>query len=204
MDLYENFSKLSNAEREGVDYAVRLRRREAARAVVLAPHGGGIEPGSSEIARTIAGGDLSLAVFEGTRSGGNGRLHITSSNFDEPRCLELVRAAEYVVAIHGEKSGRVVTFLGGRDSDLGECVRAALERDGFAVEVHGNAELRGMAIGNICNRGRRGVGIQLELASGLRRSFFASLTAAGRTRPTGELARFAAAVREGLRAGGAL
>ena len=204
MDHYANFAELSASERADVDYAVRLWCREAARTVVLAPHGGGIEPGSSEVARKIAGGELSLAVFEGIKSRGNSRLHVTSTNFDEPGCLELVRAAEYVVAIHGEQGGRAVTFLGGRDAPLGECVRAALESCGFAVEVHEKAELRGVATANICNRGRRGQGIQLELASGLRKRFFESLTAAGRTRPTGDLARYAAAVREGLRAGGAL
>ena len=204
MDHYASFSELGDSEREGVDYAVRLWRREGALTVVLAPHGGGIEPGSSEVARTIAGSELSLALFEGFKSRGNSRLHVTSTGFDEPRCLELLRGAEYVVAIHGEKSGRAVTFLGGRDAALGECIRRALESRGFAVEVHENAELQGAATANICNRGRRGQGVQLELAFGLRKRFFESLTAAGRTRPTGEQARYAAAVREGLRAGGAL
>jgi phage replication-related protein YjqB (UPF0714/DUF867 family) len=204
MDLYRNFAELVASEGEGVDFAVRLWRREAARTVVLAPHGGGIEPGSSEVARQIAGGELSLAVFEGLKSRGNGRLHITSTNFDEPRCMELVRAAEYVVAIHGEKSDRDVTFVGGRDAALGERIRAALESGGFAVEVHVSAELQGTATANICNRGRRGQGVQLELGAGLRKRLFESLTAEGRARPTGDLERYAAAVRAGLRAGGAL
>jgi phage replication-related protein YjqB (UPF0714/DUF867 family) len=51
---------------------------------VIAPHGGGIEPGTSELATAIAGDDFSLYLFEGLKSAGNGELHITSTNFDEP------------------------------------------------------------------------------------------------------------------------
>jgi phage replication-related protein YjqB (UPF0714/DUF867 family) len=204
MDVYANFAELSTAEREGVDYCVRVLRRKNARAVVVALHGGGIEPGTSEIASRIAGDDLSLALFEGTKSRGNARLHITSTHFDEPRCLESVRAAERVVTIHGEGSDVSVCFLGGRDATLGETIRAALERHGYRVRSQENAELQGMAAANICNRGRTGAGVQLELSAGLRRTFFESLTAAGRRRPTSELSRFALAVREGLRAAGAL
>ena len=204
MDAYANFAELNAAEREGVDFAVCVVSRDGVSTVVLAPHGGGIELGTSEVAKWIAGGDLSYAVFEGRKSTGNSRLHITSTNFDEPRCLELVRAAEYVLAIHGEGSEEPVVYLGGRDTALGERIRAALERDGYSVEVHANPELQGMALANVCNRGRRRAGVQLELSAGLRKIVFDSLDAEGRVRPTIQLGKFAATVRRGLRDGGAL
>ena len=204
MDMYTNFAEFNVAEREGIDFLVRVMRRENALTVVLAPHGGGIEPGTSEVVCKIAGDDLSLAIFEGKKSTDNARLHITSTNFDEPRCLELVLAADYVIAVHGEGSEEPVVFLGGRDTELGAQLPKALERHGYNVKVHGNPELQGIATTNICNRGRRGAGVQLELTSGLRKTFFQSLTAAGRRKPTDELAKFACTVREGLRTAGAL
>ncbi len=204
MDVYKTFDELKEAEHEGVDFSVYVVPREGSPTAVLAPHGGSIEPGTSEVARKIAQDDLSLATFEGRKTSGNARLHITSTNFDEPRCLEIVRAADNILAIHGEASKELVVFLGGRDTGLGAHIRAALERYGYEVAAHKNSELQGKATANICNRGRRRMGVQLELSSGMRKLFFESLNAEGRKRPTDELATFAAAVREGLRGGGAL
>lgn len=204
MDEYENFAELNKVEREGVDFAVCVVRRPGASVVVVAPHGGRIEPGTSEVTRQIAGADLSLAIFEGTKRTGNGRLHITSTNFDEPRCLELVQCSDIVVAIHGEDSNEIAVFVGGRDKELGAKVRGALQTHGYDVRDPKKPSLQGLSIANICNRGRRGVGIQLELSYGLRKTFFESLKPKGRRKPTAELATFAGAVREGLRAVGAL
>jgi phage replication-related protein YjqB (UPF0714/DUF867 family) len=199
MDTYRNFTALCNSETEGVDFRVRVVQRMGSATVVVAPHGGAIEPGTSEVAAEVAGDDLSLAVFEGIRPvGGNRRLHLTSTNFDEPRCIELVRNADVVVAIHGEASAVSAVFLGGRDKERGARLKNMLKRHGYAVEIHGNTELQGLSAGNICNRGRSGAGVQLELSRGLRRRFFRSLTAEGRKDPTDEFFRFAAAVRQGL------
>jgi phage replication-related protein YjqB (UPF0714/DUF867 family) len=94
--------------------------------------------------------------------------------------------------------------LGGRDKELGVQLKAALEQCGYAVKSHENPDLHGLAAANICNRGRYGAGVQLELSSGLRQTFFQSLTDKGRKKPTDELVRFAAAVREGLHTAGRL
>ena len=204
MDGYVNFAELNAAERQGIEFEVCVLVRDGVATVVLAPHGGGIEPGTSEVAKWVAGEDLSYAVFEGRKSIGNFRLHIASTNFDEPRCLALVQAADYVLAIHGEGSEEPVVYLGGRDGALGERIRTALESSGYSVARHANPDLQGMALANVCNRGRRRAGVQLELSSGLRKMFFDSLNAVGRMRPTRQLGQFAAAVRRGLREGGAL
>ena len=156
------------------------------------------------MAEEIAKNDLSLAIFEGRKSSGNKRLHITSTNFDEPRFLGLIQEANNVVAIHGEGSAETVVFLGGLDQKLGKNLKVALERNGYEVKIHENSNLQGIAAANICNRGRRGVGVQLELSAGLRRTFFDSLTSEGRKKPTDELKKFTTAVREGLHAAGAL
>jgi polar amino acid transport system substrate-binding protein len=52
--------------------------------------------------RGAAGEDLGFYLFEGIKKGGgNAVLHVTSQNFDEPSCLNVIKSAMVVVAIHG-------------------------------------------------------------------------------------------------------
>jgi len=88
-DTYPNFAALARSQRSGIDYRVLVRRAEPAFAVI-APHGGGIEPGTSEIADAIAGEKHSCYEFEGLKPSGNSVLHITSTHFDEPMCLTVL------------------------------------------------------------------------------------------------------------------
>ncbi len=196
-DQYARFEALAKCEESGRDFRVRSCQRDEA-TVVVAPHGGRIEPGTSEIAEAIAGVDFSFYAFEGTKPRQNGRLHITSTRFDEPQCLNLVGKAEWVIAIHGEDSGDKIVFLGGRDRDALTRLRGTLERQGFCVKTHRNPRLQGLDQSNICNRGKRRAGIQLELSRGLRRSFFRSLSTAGRATHTGRFDEFVAAVRDAI------
>ena len=98
-DKYASFADLEKGERLGVDYRVRSVSRKA-RTAIVAPHGGRIEPGTSEIAEAIALEDLSFYAFEGIKRRNNGRLHITSTGFDEPACFALVTQAERVITIN--------------------------------------------------------------------------------------------------------
>jgi len=195
-DKYRDFASLATAEPQGA-FSISVRNTGTAVAIA-APHGGEIERGTSEIARAVAADDLSYYVFEGTKTQDNGDLHITSSNFDEPRCLGLLRAAYTVVTVHGENSEHEVVYLGGRDRAALESLRRTLPRYGFTAREHSNPKLQGLHPNNICNIGRSGVGVQLELSRGLRRTFFASLTCAGRMQRTPWLARFTEAVRQAL------
>jgi len=102
-DQYCNFEELSRNETAGVDYRVLLRQAAASFAIV-APHGGGVEPGTSEIAGGIAGDEFSFYAFEGLKTKGNAVLHITSTHFDEPLCLTLIGRSSLVITIHGEES----------------------------------------------------------------------------------------------------
>jgi phage replication-related protein YjqB (UPF0714/DUF867 family) len=200
MDVYRNFAELSKKEREGIDFCVTAVKRAGSTTTIVAPHGGAIEPGTSEVAQAVAKNDVSLAIFEGIKPTNNDRLHITSTHFDEPRCVALVQESDTVIAIHGEGSPEVAVFLGGRDIDLEAHLKAVLGQHGYAVRTNENPELQGLASTNICNRGIHSAGVQLELSFGLRQTFFKSLKTTGRKKSTDELVRFAAAIREGLRA----
>lgn len=196
-DQYQSFDALKQAETEGADFRIRSHERHSG-VVVIAPHAGGIEPGTSELAESIAGPDLSFYAFEGMKRVGNRQLHITSTRFDEPRCLALLARAERVIAIHGEDSKDPVVYLGGLYADGIERLRKALVGRDFNVRTDGPVHLHGTSPANVCNRGTSRAGIQLELSDGLRRTFFRDLTRTGRQVVTPRFYHFVEGVREGV------
>jgi phage replication-related protein YjqB (UPF0714/DUF867 family) len=198
MDKYSSFSALAEAEVHGRDYRIRSRRTRVREWAVLAPHGGGIEPGTSEIAYAVSGNTYSFYAFEGMKRRNNGELHITSACFDEPTGLSVATSANRVLAIHGEDSKRAVVFLGGRDAVARKRLRKFLQRRGFTVERHANQNLEGVLTSNICNRCRSGAGVQVELSRGLRQLCFDSLSRTGRRIRTPVFDELVAAIREAL------
>lgn len=197
-DKYTNFAELVGNEKENSDFQIRSRVRCGTPAII-ALHGGGIEPGTSELAEAISDNDLSFYAFEGIKKGGNGVLHITSGRFDEPKAIALVTTSPTVVAFHGElDSPDQIVFLGGLDKELGMRIQAALEAAGFVVRTHDDPNLQGVDKNNICNRGRNGRGVQLELSRPLRRSFFRSFDRRGRQVMTEQGVRFVDAMRRAI------
>lgn len=168
-DLYPNYAALAAARIEGRDYRINVRRVHKSKVVVIAPHAGGIEFRTSDVARAVAGDVFSLYLFEGLLAEGNGALHITSHHFDEPRCLDLLKHHEIVISIHGCRNiggDRQAVYVGGLD-DRKERV-AEMLRD-FIFDAHTkNHSFPGTEPMNICNRGASKKGIQLELSRGLR------------------------------------
>lgn len=168
-DRYSNFAALEASERKGEDWNVKIADRGTA-IVILAPHGGFIEPGTSQIAEAIAGDQYSYYCFEGLRPGRPHRdLHITSHRFDEPQGLHLASASRTALAIHGraDADDPVRIWLGGRHTQLKEQVATAMDSAGFGSTAAPNG-LSAMNRENICNRGTDGAGVQLELPRALR------------------------------------
>jgi phage replication-related protein YjqB (UPF0714/DUF867 family) len=189
-DRYESFAALAAGETLGLHYRICLVDRGTP-VVVLAPHGGKIEPGSSRIAAAIAREDYSLYCFEGLCSGRlHGDLHITSDRFDEPRSLRLVAAATTAIAIHGrqDRSDPKTVWMGGRDMALRDAVASSLISSGFPAITSGHP-LSGQHPTNICNRGAAGAGVQVEVPATLRDHLVRDQTA---------LQRFSEAVRAPL------
>lgn len=171
-DSYSNYAELQSHEQEGQDYRINIRYA-AQTVLVIAPHGGRIEPYTTEITQWIAGEEFSWYSFEGLKEGvDNRKLHITSHNFDEPTLLNALRQAHVVLTIHGLKnSNEEFLMIGGLDSSLGADLRTAFQQQGFTVK-RSERKYSGVRTTNICNRGRTGKGVQLEISFALRKRVF--------------------------------
>ncbi|WP_442753317.1 poly-gamma-glutamate hydrolase family protein [Methylocystis sp. JAN1] len=170
-DQYDSFAGLAAREIEGVHYRIHVVERASPIAIV-APHGGWIEPGTSHLATAIAGADHSLYRFDSlSRRTRETTMHITSTRFDEPRALALIGASDVVLTIHGRKNGddHASIWVGGLHETLRDGIVAALAQSGFAAKaVCEGHPLSGRDPANICNRGRLGAGVQIELPKALR------------------------------------
>ncbi len=186
---YRSFEELRWHEVEGRDYRIRIKMRDP-RVLIMAPHGGKIEPTTATIAEVIAGDDYSFYCLEGLKAYGNSVLHIESHLFDEPQALEAVEMADVVVTVHGQrdqKEEKVMT--GGLHTGLRLEIERQLEAAGFQSRPAPEG-LRGTDPLNICNRGRSGRGVQLEVSRKVRDLL---------KEDAGRLRLFAEAVRRAIR-----
>lgn len=195
-DVYKSFGKLAESEREGSDYSLEWEDRKTDIAVV-APHGGGIEQGTSEIAEAVAGEQLSYYCFNGIKARGNRDLHITSTQFDEPKGLALVQRSHTVVAMHGLEGEDEVVKVGGLAEELKERLLEALTNAGFKA-TRDRSHHSGTFSSNLCNSGVTSKGVQLEISRGLRLTMFKSLDRRGRRFKTTRFQEFVRVIRDVL------
>ena len=145
---------------------------------LIALHGGGIEPGTEEIARFVAyHSGASLYVYAGRRSGGNLSLHRPSHDGKaEKRTLfvEFLNHVKAAISIHGHGRGQDRVYVGGLHQSMVQrfvgLVRPAL----FEYEWIANPKiiplgLRGQSPNNVVNLPPHG-GMQLELPLKLRQT----------------------------------
>ena len=192
------FHGLAVRFREGRDFEV-VARRGAGGTVILAVHGGRIEPGTAEIASAVAGSDHGLYLFRGIRPRDNAALHLASTRFDDPRALALVAEARKVISIHGCRGEGDFLVIGGRDGVRRALLKSAMLAAGIHVNPQAPARILGRHRHNICNRGRDGRGVQLEISAGLRRRLLGDLSGAPATKPPALLAGFCHTIREAIR-----
>jgi phage replication-related protein YjqB (UPF0714/DUF867 family) len=217
------------ARLEGVQWARRFRRHElfddslartgeVAHTAILAPHGGGIEPGTSELCLAVAGYHPALLpetppagvtydywMFEGLKPQDNDELHVTSTGCDDEIALSLCAGALHAVALHGFKPNagdETDVLVGGAtegvDGTLRQSMENALNLAGF-IAVAGAGELDGNSECNIVNRTMLKRGVQLELSLPLRQSMFGEFTRARRKHTTNQVFwTFVAACRDVL------
>ena len=167
----------------GRDFRVAFGDSKIELCLLVAPHGGGIEPGSSEILRAVVEiGGWAWYEFAGfLRTGNKEALHISSTSFDEPTLKSMLPQAGFVVAVHGASESREpIVYVGGQwklgRKTVTESINAAFGEHGIkatdAVESVDAAHLRGLDDSNITNLGRRAEGVQLEFSRGARNLLF--------------------------------
>lgn len=181
------------------DFRVRLLDR-GSWACVIAPHGGYIEPGTSAIARAIAGSNYSLFDFQGLRADSAADMHVTATKFRDPELSYLLDDACVAVSVHGMgTAGHTTIWLGGLNILLKQLVRHHLEKAGFSVNAD-SPRYRGESTSNIVNMAAH-FGVQLELSDELLNLAFRKhrFTPSGRCPAKTEVFdRLVAAVRAGL------
>jgi phage replication-related protein YjqB (UPF0714/DUF867 family) len=190
---------------EGVDWRRRSRRHAVddqsqsgrapfVRTTVIAPHGGGIEGGTSELCLATAGyapADLAPTpaagpvhdfwMFEGLMSTGNGELHVTSTHCDDTIARSLCAGSLNVLSLHGCRpeqagleAGAAAVLVGGLNATFRQYLTEEFTAAGIrAVTASGEEEIAGISPDNICNRTLLGMGAQLEMTTALRSAMFA-------------------------------
>lgn len=175
-DRYPSYTAMvaSGEKVEGVDYTRTVSSPTGATYASIAIHSGAIEAGSGEVAQAVADGLMRRYDFSGIQPSNNfDDLHITSTNFDDPSCLNLIATARRVLSFHGYvgPTGIAETAIGGLDTEMVGRITAALQGAGFRV-VTAPSEIAGTDPANICNKGATGAGVQIEMSRALRESFF--------------------------------
>ena len=95
-------------------------------------------------------------------------LHIESHLFDEPRALQAVEKANIIITVHGQIDQKdEFVMIGGLHDNLRLKIRQQLEAVGFQTRPP-TGGLMGTDPMNICNRGKRKQGVQLEISRKVR------------------------------------
>ncbi|MBL0715601.1 MAG: poly-gamma-glutamate hydrolase family protein [Desulfosarcina sp.] len=197
MDAYANFAELEQNERAGEDYTI-LSRERVSKVAIMAPHGGGIEPGTVDIADVVAGSDYTFYAFKGIKKTGNKILHITSNRYDEPIGLMISKNALIVISIHGCREKKEIVFIGGKNQKLKQKIMDAFKTLGFRAVISEVPGLRGISPENICNRCKSGQGVQLEISRGLREKMFDDLYRRSWRKKTEVFYKFVNAIKEAI------
>jgi phage replication-related protein YjqB (UPF0714/DUF867 family) len=197
MDKYVDFAELEQNEREGEDYAILYREADS-KVAIMAPHGGGIEPGTSDIADAVAGSDHTFYAFKGLKKTGNKILHINSNRYDEPIGLKTSKNAFIVISIHGCRDKKEKVFIGGKNQEIKQKMMCALRSAGFRAVISETPGLRGISPENICNRCKSGKGVQLEISRGLRENMFDNLDRRSLRKKTKVFYKFVNTIKKAL------
>lgn len=169
---YSSYSELKKYQKEGIAFKITESFVESP-ITIIAPHGGLIEFGTSEIARLIAGTSFNLYLFEGIKSNSNFELHITSDNFDEPRAIRIMKRSELGISIHGFKNDKIeLIAIGGANKVVGAKLAIELQKIGVNIDFP-SARFKGESLENIVNKPKN-YGVQLELSSILRENLLSN------------------------------
>ena len=170
-DYYTSMTQLERETKEDIDWK-KETRDQGNQVLIVAPHGGNIEQGTSELTKLLAQqGGYDYFSFEATRPSNNTQLHVTSTHYDDPTLHQMVEGRSATISIHGAKGDDPIVFLGGAKSDLRDEIQSQLEIRGFTVQVPPEY-LGGLNENNFINKNENSTGVQLELTTSLRKALF--------------------------------
>ncbi|MSU30619.1 hypothetical protein FYJ81_10635 [Staphylococcus sp. McC-251-APC-3A2] len=170
-DYYKSMTELYNDTKEGIDW--KKDTRDVGKSVlIVAPHGGNIEQGTSELTKLVANnGDFDYFSFEAIRPSNNTQLHVTSTNYDDATLHDMIQDRTATISIHGAQGEEQLVYLGGYQSPLRDAIQSQLEHKGFVVKIPPEY-LGGLSNANFINKVEESTGVQLELTTALRKAFF--------------------------------
>ena len=166
-DEFKSMEDLKMVLQEGVDYRIKTRDRNS-NVTVAAPHGGFIEPGSSELAEAISGDEYNLFDFRGLDNKHPRKAHVTSSHYKDPLLTELLNKSDICLSVHGMRGEEEALYVGGLNKELRELVTEKLTAAGFPANSN-PPKFRGEHQKNFINS-PKDHGVQLELSWGLRKT----------------------------------
>ena len=121
-DRYADFTELKRYDKNK-DWRIKTKHRKNKDILVTAIHGGGIEPGTTEIARRISNvGKYNFYTFEGLRKSNNDQLHVTSTHFNEPILDKLLKNTKETLSIHGFSGDDPIVYIGGKDKEMSHSI----------------------------------------------------------------------------------
>ncbi|MEX5673400.1 poly-gamma-glutamate hydrolase family protein [Staphylococcus cohnii species complex 1661] len=170
-DYYKSMTELYKDTTEGIDWK-KDTRNVGKSVLIVAPHGGNIEQGTSELTKLVANnGDFDYFSFEAIRPSNNTQLHVTSTNYDDATLHEMIQDRTATISIHGAQGEEQLIYLGGYQSPLRDAIQSQLELKGFVVKIPPEY-LGGLSNANFINKVEESTGVQLELTTALRKAFF--------------------------------
>lgn len=170
-DTYKSMTELMQNTVEGQDWDIETYDTDSD-IISMAVHGGGIEIGTTELAKLVAEkGEYNFFSFTAKLPSNNSQLHVTSTNYDAPRIIDKIQDSSHSISIHGASGTEEYTYMGGGNTALKNLIWKNLTESGFDCrESPGN--LAGVEPMNIANRTMLGMGVQLELSTEMRKAFF--------------------------------
>ena len=170
-DTYKSMTELMQNTIEGQDWDIETYDTDSD-IISMAVHGGGIEIGTTELAKLVAEkGEYNFFSFTAKLPSNNSQLHVTSTNYDAPRIIDKIQDSSHSISIHGASGTEEYTYMGGGNTALKNLIWKNLTESGFDCrESPGN--LAGVEPMNIANRTMLGMGVQLELSTEMRKAFF--------------------------------
>ncbi|MCI2774223.1 poly-gamma-glutamate hydrolase family protein [Staphylococcus petrasii] len=172
-DTYRSMTDLFAHTIEGKDW-YKERSNKNSRVLILAPHGGNLEKGTTELAKAIANkGGYDYYAVNANRNANNRPLHVISTNYDDKDLINSNYNRDVSVSVHGagQTQGYNTVLMGGRDTQLLGLISQELKKFKFNVQ-RATGYLAGTDTNNIVNFNKKGMGVQLEITPDIRKSFF--------------------------------